>query len=758
MAITDKINEIIARRKGYGQWEGQGRVAFVEKKIQFYRGLLSTLEDYALKRDSILREINQKQGDFYLLTAEVPDFSDALENASPEKAFKAVRDYLRELESLKKRFDRDTINISVIGRAGQGKSRLLQSISGVENDVIPADSGGDCTGAKSIICNDSGETRAIVRFFTESELISNVQEYLSRLDSDFSLGTISQIQSLPIDAIFEKVKDNKQESYYERLCSYVKHYNEYIGYLGGEKTVSKNEIREYVAQYLQDGTKVYKYLAVKEVEILTPFVNSDAGKIMLVDTIGLGDTSIGLREKMIDTLINDSDAAILLRRPDPERDNIREEDNELYDGINEKMVGRDLSLWLFYVLNTYGKNQKTSNQLFESLNRKKGKTLQVAFIKQLDCADKAVVDKELIEPLLATISENLNDIDDSLIKLANKKAGLAFDEIIALNNILSSIMSESLKSSPAASGLFKQLYKSELQLLPALRELNIEYKERNKVDQDLEGAILSVLKNISKHIPSEEEIVIRLKKGDASSRVDTVFNRVCDNLRAHIRNDFDHVCFSTIKEMQDKIKKRIIRVLQTEGLLSKIPLKVSVDDGEEVWLEALITERMNQYESIQSALNEILNYHLHIEGLLQFKVHCALDILEEHSLEEAPEGKRIKLEQAKIDSLTTQEIASVIHQTLLECTYTFAQDLRKSIQELLIIPNNSFNSLIRKLREVLGYDEDSEDMLEVFYHDYAQIIWKDKFDEVKAHDRNVQQLKSITSCFENHLNKQDYLF
>ena len=166
---------------------------------------------------------------------------------------------------------------------------------------------------------------------------------------------------------------------------------------------------------------------------------------------------------------------------------------------------------------------------------------------------------------------------------------------------------------------------------------------------------------------------------------------------------------------------------------------------------------MDQFESLEKAFNEILEYKLHIEGLLQFKVHCALDIIEEFSLEEAPEGKRISLNEKEISTLEIQDRASKIRQTLGEMTYSFAQTLSTSINELLIIPNNSFNSLIRKFREVLGYEEDSEDELSAFYHDLAPVIWKNEFDEANAHNNYVQQLKCITTLFENWTNKQDYM-
>jgi ABC-type phosphate/phosphonate transport system ATPase subunit len=49
------------------------------------------------------------------------------------------------LEKLQARFSCDTLNIGVIGIMRQGKSTLLQSLTGLGNNVIPAQSGGACT-------------------------------------------------------------------------------------------------------------------------------------------------------------------------------------------------------------------------------------------------------------------------------------------------------------------------------------------------------------------------------------------------------------------------------------------------------------------------------------------------------------------------------------------------------------------------------------------------------------------------------------
>lgn len=67
-------------------------------------------------------------------------------------SFQLKQAKLREASrNIEERFSRKTINIAVIGGARQGKSKLLQTISGLSNEVIPAFDTSDCTGATSMI-------------------------------------------------------------------------------------------------------------------------------------------------------------------------------------------------------------------------------------------------------------------------------------------------------------------------------------------------------------------------------------------------------------------------------------------------------------------------------------------------------------------------------------------------------------------------------------------------------------------------------
>ena len=424
MDIKEKIQEIINHRKGLGTYVGKGHLDEVKKKKDFFLRLIHSVEKFKNFREVALQQITDQTGEYYIMSSENPMFEQCLEDASPNQVIEEAKNALSQIERLEKRFSRDTVNISVVGRARQGKSRLLQSISGLANEVIPASNGGDCTGAKSVITNHVGESYAHIKFYDELEMIEQIQKYMDAIGIHRKLTTLAQVPSLKSDIedfiSTQSGVSGKKQSYFEHFRKYVDFYDEYKGYVGTtlvEKDL--NQVRKYVAQYGVDMQPTYAYLAVKEAEILTPYPYSDAGKIVLIDTIGLGDTSLGIRDKMIRTLREDSDAAILVRLPSANGDGIREEDDELYDLISEAMGAEALSKWLFLALNVCDElgNMNSGLAMEKAFKSRK---LNFAFLQMLNCGSQQDVEEKLLKPILLYLSDNLSDVDNKMIASANK--------------------------------------------------------------------------------------------------------------------------------------------------------------------------------------------------------------------------------------------------------------------------------------------------------------------------------------------------
>jgi hypothetical protein len=248
-----------------------------------------------------------------------PTVLESFKKLSLDNLQKLIDEELKTLQKLKLRFKRSTINIGVVGRARQGKSRFLQSVSGLTRSEIPDGDREHCTGVRSTIYHKqdgSQKTHGLVWFHTEEsfleEIIKPYYEQLSLGD----LPNIGEFAQNPLPELPEKFRQYAEyKAKYEHLKKYTDHFGRYYKLLGTTKDkaleITKEQIREHVAQDDENGNRNYfSYLAVKEVKIFCPFPQKEVGKIALIDLPGLGDTGIGDEARLVKTVGEDVDVII----------------------------------------------------------------------------------------------------------------------------------------------------------------------------------------------------------------------------------------------------------------------------------------------------------------------------------------------------------------------------------------------------------------------------------------------------------------
>ena len=121
MNRNEKINSIILKRKPLDE-----KLKKVQNNVVLLNSEISKLEK--LQRTTAEKLITL-QGD--------PNFLQALREVDFSEIKKRISDELKNLEKLKRRFSRDSLNLGVVGIARQGKSRLLQSLTGLSSTEIP---------------------------------------------------------------------------------------------------------------------------------------------------------------------------------------------------------------------------------------------------------------------------------------------------------------------------------------------------------------------------------------------------------------------------------------------------------------------------------------------------------------------------------------------------------------------------------------------------------------------------------------------
>ncbi len=85
------------------------------------------------------------------------------------------------MAAIKRRIDRDTVNIGVIGRAKAGKSTLPRAITSLGEDTIPSTELNPTTAARSRILHSPGRAGAEISLFTWEEFRDG---YLAPLHRD----------------------------------------------------------------------------------------------------------------------------------------------------------------------------------------------------------------------------------------------------------------------------------------------------------------------------------------------------------------------------------------------------------------------------------------------------------------------------------------------------------------------------------------------------------------------------------------------
>lgn len=757
MTITEKIDKIIDRRIGRNGYKGAGHLQVIQKKHEFFVGLMQLLDEYQTLRENILFQIANGSGEYYTMSVEDPTFQQKVELADPSAVILQLQKCQKECERLEKRFNRETINISVVGRAGQGKSRLLQSISGVPNDIIPADTGGDCTGAKSTIANEPGmKLHAKIRFYTEQEILTQVQAYLDVLGVSMHIGSISQVKHLDLIKVKEECPKmtSTQDSLFRHLSNYVVNYDVYAQYLGGETDeYDPKRIRYYVAQYATGNPKerYYAYLGVKEVTIYTEFPDPDAGKIMLVDTIGLGDTSLNLEDKMLETLCNESDAAIVVRKADPEREHVSNEDNDFYDYLVRSLGNRDIEKWLFYALNVCEAlhNVATGEVLYERFNEKrKDGSLRVALLDKVDCGSQRDVRDKLLLPMLDFITKNLIDIDNSLLLLANEQFSDAFQKYFDLCSKIGNILNSKFKQSLKVGGLFDSLYK-QLHFSHKMKELDDKYniyKEGNEKCEELQDEIKKVLLTIKDVCPTHEDLVTQLKAGAKGANPSQIYIDAVDATRAAIIDQFETINTNTIHTLQERLKEEVISIMRDEdgGLMDRIPLNIEETANNIDWLRAFIDQKLNEYPLLKESFERVLNFKLGIEGTLQHYVRKSLQTLD-------TECPGFPLPSFSMDPETD---ANTIRSEILLSMPVIARNLIEYVDSnILQIPYESFHTEIRKLRDRLFYNEEYMSELKELYRENIAYIWKDDIKSITSKQDALEKLDSLNGHLSELISK-----
>ena len=660
---------------------------------------------------------------------------------------RSIDNELVTINSLWSRFSRNTLNIGVVGLARQGKSRLLQSLTGLSKSEIPDGSGDHCTGVRSNIHHNPEvvETYAEVWFHTERSFLGEViAPYYWQLQLGSHPRTIQEFaDTLP--TLPEEIAEKSQNATkYEHLCRYHKNLNKYRNVLAesSPRHISRHEIREYVAQYDLDSKAIYfNYLAVREVKIVCSFPNTDIGQIALVDMPGLGDTGIGDEERMIKTLGQDIDLVLFVKMVGSKGAIWAKPDVELYDMARGALTDLPVKEWSFVVLNQSDRENPDSRENCERLAATiSEKHIDVQGVVIADCTDSKEAQTEILDRVLNYLEQRVEVLD-------RQYASACQDRLIQLQRNVTGELEKAKKSLEGKSSdawypEFLRLFNKEFwsPLAIGLKGLTSSMmSEQDTDDKNFNAAIDSAIAvcRLETGIPDLEEI--ERKCVDAGSNM-TGYSECLDEVRTHLSKQFLSLDIA-LKESLDDAKFRVVEILKTHGKLGNL-----ADGNGRDFLKNLAEKIPASSTGLQLGFQTLATFDLQYRGLVQHKIRKHLDVLTPnrtpHKLDDIFDGikdilrRELAMSAPKMSEETKnrkcyEKIANILSKAQAEAVNNCEKELKSLLKE----PSQAAFAIVEEFTDRVLRAEGVHDEWQIFLKEVASDVWTKEFAASMAHNQ-----------------------
>lgn len=549
MNIAPKITDIIEKRRKQAE-----HVATV---IENWKNLRYKLNKINERKD----ELKEGSKDNHRLISR-------LDNIDFSIFVNQINQQLEELENLKSRLSRSTLNIGVVGGMRQGKSRLLQTLTGLDNNEIPTGNEGVCTRVLSKIfhANNSQKATSLVKFHSSESLREIIHLYFDKLSLPGSKPIIPddlESEKFPPNLPVEKQGDTDARYQYGILRkNYYVNYKKYKSLINSSpRQIQKKDIKKFITQV--DGNES-EYIAVKELEISCEFPYKELGDIGVIDLPGLGDTIIDT-ELLIKTLKQDVDFILFVRKPNPDGDDWKDSDRNMYQIARHALTGFPISQCSFMILNKKNNEQETNLRVCQYLEKNiHSHEIKVSKTVIADCSNYDEVKNFILLPVLENLTQNINFVFEQYLESQNQNLAKLWDEI-------SNKMQE---ASNALEGYSQQ------------GELGFHDWFEEKLWKPLNGKILQERKRLFNEVDKpHEQFKTKVDEVLESCRKDDITNPLSQKIEG-FRNSHDsykiayYLCINELKdELTKKIKSLADALVESERKLQLSVVNILSEEG-----------------------------------------------------------------------------------------------------------------------------------------------------------------------------------
>lgn len=692
---------------------------------------------------------------------------------------------LTRMQEVINRFERDSLNIATVGRARQGKSTFLQAVSNLGNDIIPAFDAGDCTGAVSIIHNDptmeAGQVRVDLTFRTKEEMLDIVKGYINNISPEYLQNNpleYDHIQYISLSDLAMTMNswDAEAQIQLDHLTRIVNEFNGTsdsksvsIRDLCGRSGMSlsdPNEIRKYVAQ--NNGKAVvdplrenyYSYLAVSRAEIYCRF-SDDVGKLVLVDTIGLGDTQLGIETSMLETVDKQCDAAIVVTKPIT---GVTQPDIDLYNLLAKNFRHRDMRKWVFYVANLHrGVNDKPVDIFHQHVTG--NNNFAIADCKKLDCSDSESVRRDFLLPMLSSLLGSLEQIDNVHINEVDKMCA-------ELQGMIRSMLEAFPKPEVVGStnpgmevaNLGAECYTRLTSNLA--NQVSYWYEQRNKPNATLWNRVKDILNNLESILPSEEVLQKVLDQSGDLTGFD-LWQRPLNYVRNEITDQFiaiDDLMEQETLAFKNALVGELYNSLKTMGSADDEPdAPAASEDPEEpqeekpvdqtkwLWsvMEPLIRDNP-EYVQIYRAFQFLDQFTFNVRAQIIQEVRYQLGIINPMTVEFYMQPNYV---------FSKANAGQSVHFYMTSRLAILEDGLRQSLMQMNKMPNQAFYAAAEEFYDRLTFASDFKNgkfvnmsaIWNKFFAQYSNIIWKKELEKQETVKKVMEEYKEYCNLLSSKL-------
>ncbi len=387
------------------------------------------------------------------------ELKNSLNSFYPQMLYQGIEKSILQLRIIQTRFSRATINIGVSGQARVGKSTLLQSISGLQDEQIPTGADIPVTAVRSRIYHHPQQQRATLSLHSfdsfRDDVLRPYHSLLGMNDLPYSIESFRVWNYPQAESLAEPFRsEHSSVTLLQRLQSMQRVLGTYQHLLvGGERQVPLSELRAYVAyptnRDLNNENCPHMYLAVKDVRIECHFPYAQVNQLGIIDLPGLGELAANAEEHHLAGLQNDVDLVLLVKRPNQGMGYWGAQDGKaanLLDRARKFIKSR--RDFVFIVINNGGLGADATTALRDNIRREANENQDNKnyVVLEADAASQQSVYDGVLTPALAHLVSRLPTMDKEVLEGTTAEHGVVLSQIRGALNDLASLLRDQIQT------------------------------------------------------------------------------------------------------------------------------------------------------------------------------------------------------------------------------------------------------------------------------------------------------------------------